>query len=86
MKAGGRPHAQLNLHPYRSFTDTISLKTELAAMQIGKSYGNFTDDAAMPQGLTWHPRLSEKLGLFRLAQAPGSHQVCFTNPALLAQS
>jgi len=74
----------LNPQPYRTFTDKITLKTELAAMQMGKSYLNFTEDSAMPHSLTWHPRLSEKLGLFRLVQGPGSHEVCFTNPALLA--
>jgi hypothetical protein len=33
----------------------------------------------------WHPRLSEKLGLFRLVQKPGGHELCFTDPALLAR-
>lgn len=33
----------------------------------------------------WHPRLSEKLGLFRLVQTPGSHELVFTNPKLLAE-
>jgi pimeloyl-ACP methyl ester carboxylesterase len=78
-------YRKLNPHPYRTFTDKIALTTELAAMQVGKSYLNFTEDSAMPHSLTWHPRLSERLGLFRLVQGPGSHEVCFTNPALLAQ-
>lgn len=38
----------------------------------------------MGHSLPWHPRLSEKLGLFRLVEGAGSHEVCFTNPALLA--
>jgi hypothetical protein len=78
-------YRRLNPQPYRTFTDKIALTTELADMGVGKSYLNFTDDAAMPHSLGWHPRLSERLGLFRLVQAPGSHEVCFTNPALLAQ-
>jgi len=78
-------YRKLNPQPYRTFTDKIALTTELAAMPVGKSYVNFTEDCAMPHSLTWHPRLSEKLGLFRLVQGPGSHEVCFTNPALLAQ-
>ncbi len=81
----GEAYRKLNPHPYRTFTDKITLKTELAAMQIGKSYLNFTEDSAMPDSLSWHPRLSEKLGLFRLVQGQGSHEVCFTNPSLLAQ-
>ena len=36
--------------------------------------------------MTWHPRLSEKLGLFRLIQIPGGHEVCFTAPERLAQA
>jgi pimeloyl-ACP methyl ester carboxylesterase len=78
-------YRRLNPQPYRTFTDKIALTTELADMGIGKSYLNFTEDAAMPHSLGWHPRLSERLGLYRLVQASGSHEVCFTNPALLAQ-
>lgn len=78
-------YAKLNPHPYKTFTDKITLKTELAAREVGKSYLNFQQDAALPHSLPWHPRLSEKLGLFRLVEGQGSHEVCFTNPALLAQ-
>ena len=76
----------LNPHPYKTLTDKISLKTNPAAMQIGKSYVNCTEDASLPHSLPWHPRLSEKLGLFRLVQVPGSHELCFTNPKALAQA
>ena len=77
-------YAKLNPQPYKTFTDKIALKTELAAMPMGKSYINFKQDTALPHSLPWHPRLSEKLGLFRLVEGPGSHEVCFTNPAPLA--
>lgn len=77
---------QLNPHPYATFTDKISLKTNPAAMQVAKSYINFTEDTALPQSLGWHPRLSEKLGLFRLVQRRGGHEVCFTNPEGLAEA
>lgn len=76
---------KLNPHPYRTFTDKIVLKTELAAVQIGKSYLNCQQDTALPHSHPWHPRLSEKLGLFRLIECFGSHELCFTNPALLAE-
>jgi pimeloyl-ACP methyl ester carboxylesterase len=75
---------QLNPHPYATFTDPISLTTAPAEMAIAKSYLNCTEDTALPQSLGWHPRLSEKLGLFRLVQIPGSHELCFTDPAALA--
>jgi pimeloyl-ACP methyl ester carboxylesterase len=77
-------YRQLNPQPYRTFTDRISLETPLAALEIGKAYLNFQQDAVMPHSYPWHPRMSETLGLFRLVEATGSHEVCFTNPSLLA--
>lgn len=78
-------YEKLNPHPYKTMTDPISLKAELATLEVGKSYVNSQQDISMPHSLPWHPRLSERLGLFRLVELPGSHEVCFTNPALLAQ-
>ncbi len=78
-------YAQLNPHPYATFTEPITLKTELAALEIGKSYINARQDTALPHSLPWHPRLSERLGLFRLVECNGGHEMCFTNPSLLAQ-
>jgi hypothetical protein len=40
----------------------------------------------MPHSLPWHPRLSERLGLFRLVECPGSHEMFFSNPRRLAQA
>lgn len=77
--------ARLNPQPYRTFTEAISLPTELATLQIGKSYINAEQDTALPHSMPWHPRLSERLGLFRLVSCPGSHEICFTNPRLLAE-
>ena len=74
----------LNPHPYATFTDKIALEKNPAEMELPKSYINCTEDTALPQSLGWHPRLSEKLGLFRLVQIPGSHELCFTDPAALA--
>lgn len=76
---------QLNSHPYRTFTEPVRLGTELAALEVGKSYVNFQQDTALPHSMPWHPRLSERLGLFRLVEAPGSHEVWFTNPKLAAE-
>lgn len=77
---------KLNPHPYATFTDPISLNTNPAEMQIGKSYINATEDNSLPQSLGWHPRLSEKLGLYRLIQLPGGHELCFTNPEAIANA
>jgi pimeloyl-ACP methyl ester carboxylesterase len=78
-------YAKLNPHPYRTFTERAVLPTELASLQVGKSYINCRQDTAMPHSLPWHPRLSERLGLFRLVECDGSHELCFTNPRLLAE-
>ena len=76
----------LNRHPVKTFSDKISLKTNPADMQIAKSYINCTEDTSLLHHYPWHPRLSQKLGLFRLLQDPGSHELCFSNPKLLAQA
>ena len=76
----------LNPHPYKTFTDKIKLSQPLAAMPIGKSYVNCQQDIALPHSYPWHPRLSERLGLFRLIECPGSHEIWFTNPPRLAQA
>ncbi|PTW99128.1 alpha/beta fold hydrolase [Pararhodobacter aggregans] len=74
----------LNPHPYATFTDKIRLSKNPAEMELPKSYLYCTEDCALPQSLGWHPRLSEKLGLFRLIAIPGSHELCFTDPGALA--
>ena len=43
-------------------------------------------DTAMPASLPWHPRLSERLGLFRYIESAGSHEAWFTQPAALARA
>ncbi|MBN8747950.1 Pyrethroid hydrolase [Xylophilus ampelinus] len=79
-------YEQLNPHPYRTFTEPIRLQRPLAELPIGKSYVNCRQDTAMPHGLPWHPRLSERLGLFRLVECDGSHEMWFSNPATLARA
>ena len=78
-------YERLNPHPYKTFTDTIELSQAPAEMEVGKSYLNCQEDVALPASLPWHPRLSEKLGLYRLVAMPGSHESCFTNPTLLGK-
>ena len=77
---------KLNPHPFATFTDAISLSANPAEMEVPKSYINCTEDTSLPHSMTWHPRLSEKLGLYRLIQIPGGHEVCFTAPERLAQA
>jgi pimeloyl-ACP methyl ester carboxylesterase len=86
LKSAQKAYDILNPHPYKTFTDKISLRTNPADMQIAKSYINCTEDTSLPHHYPWHPRLSQKLGLFRLVQVPGSHELCFSNPKRLAQA
>jgi len=79
-------YERLNPQPYRTFTDPVSLSRPLAALPVGKSYVNCQQDTAMPHSLPWHPRLSERLGLFRLVECPGSHETLFSAPQRLAQA
>ena len=76
----------LNPHPINTLKDKIALKTNPIEMPIAKSYINCTEDISLPHNYPWHPRLSQKLGLFRLIQTPGSHELCFSNPARLARA
>lgn len=72
-------------HPYRCMADRIALKTNPAESPIPKSYLFPTEDTSLPPTMPFHPRLSAKLGLYRLVQMPGSHSVFATNPAGFAQ-
>jgi pimeloyl-ACP methyl ester carboxylesterase len=80
-------YAQLSPVPYQ-FTEKLDLKVFYSLIQAGKfgcSYLNCTEDIALSHGpWAWHPRMSSRLGLYRLVQMPGSHEVIFSNPAGLA--
>ena len=78
-------YKKLNPHPHKTMQDKIQLSKNPADMAMAKSFLYCTDDVSMPPNHPWHPRLSQKLGDFRLVSMPGSHEVCFTNPTLLAE-
>ena len=78
--AGRHRVEQLHPQPLRCLTDPITLSQPTAALALGKSYLNCREDTALPQSLPWHPRLSERLGLFRYVEAGGSHEALFTDP------
>lgn len=83
LETAQKTYDMLNPHPLQTFSDKISLTTNPADMTIGKSYINCTEDTAISHG---HPQHSGKLGLFRLIQIPGSHEVCFTHPERIARA
>ncbi|WP_291038375.1 alpha/beta hydrolase [Herbiconiux sp.] len=80
-------HALLSTEPFQPFVDKLPLDRFYAALPtVGRSYINGTEDIALPAGeWAWHPRMSSRLQGPRLVQLPGSHEVMFTNPVLLAQ-
>jgi pimeloyl-ACP methyl ester carboxylesterase len=79
-----RTYAMLHPEPPRMFFDKLDLK-KFYTLQIPRSYLNCTEDTALPPGeWGWHPRMSGRLGLYRLVQMPGSHEALFTNPEGLA--
>jgi pimeloyl-ACP methyl ester carboxylesterase len=78
-------YAQLSSQPYQPFIDKLDLK-QFYSLPIPKSYLYCSEDIALPQGeWGWHPRMSNRLGLFRFLQMPGSHEVMFSNPDGLAE-
>lgn len=76
----------LSPEPYQPFVDKLDLK-KFYSLQTPRSYINCTEDTALPHGeWGWHPRMSSRLGLFRLVQIPGSHEVMFSAPQRLAEA
>ena len=85
LKLAQFAYSQLSPEPYQPFGQKLDLK-KFYSLDIPKSYINATEDIALPQGeWGWHPRMSNRLGLCRLVQMPGGHELMFTNPAGLAK-
>jgi pimeloyl-ACP methyl ester carboxylesterase len=81
-----RLHATLNAQPIGTFSQPIRLSAPIATLEIGKSYINNRQDISIPQSLSWHPRLSERLGLYRLVEMDGSHETMLSRPDTLADA
>ena len=78
-------YAQLSPEPYQPCKDKLDLK-KFYSLQTPRSFINCTEDIALPPGeWGWHPKMSSRLGLHRLVQMPGSHEVIYTNPSALAE-
>ena len=81
-----RTYGLLSSEPYQPFCDKLDLK-KFYSLQTPRSYINCTEDTALPPGeWGWHPRMSSRLGLYRLVQMPGSHEAMLTSPERLAQA
>jgi pimeloyl-ACP methyl ester carboxylesterase len=85
LETAKRTFALLSPEPYQVCCDKLDLK-KFYSLEIPRSFINCTEDIALPPGeWGWHPRMSSRLGLYRLVQMPGSHEVLYTNPAGLAE-
>jgi pimeloyl-ACP methyl ester carboxylesterase len=85
LQTAKQTYAKLSPEPLQPSKDKLDLK-KFYSLDIPKSYINCTEDIALPPGeWGWHPRMSNRLGLYRLVQMPGSHEVMFTNPVGLAE-
>ncbi|MEG4396843.1 alpha/beta hydrolase [Microcoleus sp. BROC3] len=85
LKLAQSSYTQLSPEPYQPLIDKLDLK-QFYSLSIPKSYLYCTEDTCLPQGeWGWHPRMSSRLGLFRLVQMPGGHEVMFSNPVGLAE-
>jgi hypothetical protein len=79
-----RSYETLSAEPFQPFVDKLEL-TRFFELDIPKSFLNATEDIALPPGeWGWHPRMSGRLGLYRLVQMQGSHEVMLANPRGLA--
>lgn len=78
-------YEQLSPEPFQPLADKVDMEA-FYSLEIPKSYLYATEDNIFPQGSewSWHPRMSKRLGSFRMIRMPGSHETVFTNPDGLA--
>ena len=85
LETAQKVYAELSPQPFQPLADRLDLK-KFYSLPTPKSYINCTEDIALPPGeFGWHPRMSNRLGLYRLVQMPGSHEVMYSNPEGLAE-
>jgi pimeloyl-ACP methyl ester carboxylesterase len=73
---------QLSPEPNQVNLDKLCLK-RFYSLAIPKSFIHCRHDKALPPGC-FHPRMSSRLGAFKLLEMDGSHEVMFTRPEELA--
>ena len=84
LETARRVYSQLSSEPFGQLLERLDLK-RFHGLDIPRSFLIGTEDTVMPPGeWGWHPRLSSRLGLYRLVQMPGSHELMFSNPVGLA--
>lgn len=76
-------HDRLSPQPFRPFCEPLNLE-KFYALDTPKSYLVCTEDITLSGEWGWHPRMSSRLGAYRLVRMPGNHEVVFTDPIGLA--
>jgi pimeloyl-ACP methyl ester carboxylesterase len=78
---------QMAAEPFGPWAEPLNM-TKFHSLQTPRSFVVGAADLVMPVGDSgdsgWHPRMSSRLGEFRLVQMPGSHEAVFTDPIGLA--
>ncbi|KQY04281.1 salicylate esterase [Mycobacterium sp. Root135] len=79
-------YSMLTPEPLGPVVEKLDMKAFYELMTVPRSYVHCLDDCSLPPG---DPRVgwlvnARRLGLFRLVTMAGSHEVLYTNPALLA--
>jgi hypothetical protein len=75
---------QLSREPFGPWAEQLNME-KFHLLDTPRSFLVGDDDMVMPPGDSgWHPRMSSRLGQFRLVQMSGSHEAVFTNPVGLA--
>jgi len=80
-----RAYAQLSPEPFGPWVERLDT-SKFHTLSTPRSFLVGTEDLVMPPGESgWHPRMSSRLGTFRLVQMPGSHEALFTRPITVAE-
>src|SRR6185312_4858755 len=79
-----RAYDQLSREPFGPWAEPLNME-KFHSLHTPRSFLVGTADMVMPPGDSgWHPRMSSRLGQFRLVQMSGSHEAIITNPIGLA--
>lgn len=77
-------HDQLAPQPLRPMAEPLNL-SKFYTLDTPRSYLVCTEDIAMPPGeWNWHPRMSSRLGSYRLVHMQANHEPMFIDPNGLA--
>ena len=72
----------LSPQPFELLAAKLDVK-RFFSLDLPRSVICCTDDRTLPPG-SYHPRMSSRLGSFRLVEMAGCHEIMFTEPAALA--